>query len=139
MASRYAAFLSYSHSADRQLAALVQRALQRLGKPWYRRPTVKIFRDESSLSANPGLWTSIERNLDQSDYFLLLASPEAAKSPWVAREVEWWRDHRSADTLLIAVTDGKIAWDTQSGDFDWQQTTCLSATIRRSSLTGAHR
>ena len=30
MASRYAAFLSYSHSADQQ-AAVVQRALQRLG------------------------------------------------------------------------------------------------------------
>jgi len=29
----YKAFLSYSHAADRQLAATVQRAVQRLGKP----------------------------------------------------------------------------------------------------------
>jgi hypothetical protein len=86
MGSRYAAFLSYSHSADRQLAAIMQRALQRLAKPWYRRAALKIFRDETSLSANPGLWTTIERNLDQSDYLLLLGSPDAAQSPWVPRK-----------------------------------------------------
>ena len=49
-------------------------------------PTLRIFRGETSLSANPGLWTSIERSLAQSDYFLLLASPDAAQSPWVAKE-----------------------------------------------------
>ena len=49
MGSRYAAFLSYSHSGDRELAAAVQRALQRIGKPWYRPLRIKIFRDEASL------------------------------------------------------------------------------------------
>src|SRR5262249_16946570 len=82
MASRYAAFLSYGHAADRALAAALQRSLQRIGKPWYRRPTLMIFRDETSLSADPGLWTSIERNLAQSDYLILLASPAAAQSAW---------------------------------------------------------
>ena len=117
MGSRYAAFLSYSHSADRQLAAIMQRALQRLAKPWYRRAALKIFRDETSLSANPGLWTTIERNLDQSDYLLLLGSPDAAQSPWVPRKSNRGRDHRGADSLLIIVIDGKIAWNAQSGDF----------------------
>jgi len=104
MASRYAAFLSYSHSADRKLAAIVQRALPRLGEPWYRRATLQLFHDDTSLAANPGLWTSIERNLAQSDYLLLLASRDAAGSPWVAKEIQWWRDHREAETLLIVVT-----------------------------------
>ena len=44
--------------------------------------------------------------------------------------VQWWRDHREADTLLIVVTDGKIAWNAQSGDFDWQQTTCLPTAMQ---------
>src|SRR5215472_10202232 len=114
MGSSYAAFLSYSHSADRRLAVTVQRALQRLSKPWYRRPTLKIFRDETSLSANPGLWTSIERNLAQSDYFLLFASPDAARSQWVAKEIQWWRANRPHENLLIVVTDGQIAWDAQA-------------------------
>ena len=130
MASRYAAFLSYSHTADGELAPLVQRGLQRLARPWYRRPTVKIFRDETSLAANPGLWTSIEKNLAESDYLILLAAPDAAESAWVAKEIQWWREHRDAETLLIVVTDGKIAWDAQSVDFDWQGTNCLPPSLK---------
>jgi WD40 repeat protein len=130
MASRYAAFLSYSHSADSELAAAVQRALQRIAKPWYRAPRIKIFRDETSLSANPGLWSSIEQNLAQCDYFLLLASPDAARSQWVAKEIQWWHANRPHENLLIVVTDGQIAWDGQAGDFDWERTTCLSPEIK---------
>jgi hypothetical protein len=130
MVSNYAAFLSYSHSADRELSAVVQRGLQRLGKPWYRRPTIKIFRDEASLSANPDLWSSIEQSLAQCDYFLLLASPDSARSPWVAKEIQWWRTNRPHENLLIIVTDGQIAWDSQSRDFDWERTTCLSPEMK---------
>jgi WD40 repeat protein len=130
MVSHYAAFLSYSHSADRELAVAVQRALQRIGKPWYRAPRIKIFRDEASLSANPGLWSSIEQSLAQSDYFLLLASPDAARSQWVAKEIQWWRTNRPHENLLIVVTDGQIAWDAEARDFDWERTTCLSPEIK---------
>jgi WD40 repeat protein len=129
MASRYAAFLSYSHSADRELAAAIQRALQQIGKPWYRAPRIKIFRDEASLSANPGLWSSIEQNLAQCDYFLLLASPDAARSDWVAKEIQWWRANRPHENVLIVVTDGQIAWNAQTRDFDWERTTCLPQEI----------
>jgi len=130
MASHYAAFLSYSHAADRELAAAMQRALHRIGKPWYRPPRIKIFRDEASLSANPDLWSSIKQNLAQSDYFLLLASPEAARSDWVAKEIQWWRANRPHENLLIVVTDGQISWDAQARDFDWERSTCLPAEIR---------
>ena len=121
----YQAFISYSHGADKQLASQVQRALQRLAKPWYRRSAIRIFRDDTSLSANPGLWSSLEQNLSQSQYFILMASEDGAKSPWVAKEVQWWLEHRGIETLLIVVSDGKIRWDLKSGDFDWTVTTCL--------------
>src|SRR6476659_4514163 len=35
---------------------------------------------------SPGLWTSIEKALDASEYFILLASPQAAESQWVDKE-----------------------------------------------------
>jgi hypothetical protein len=122
---RYAAFLSYSRAVDGKLAPALQSALHQLAKPWYRPRAVRVFRDDVSLSANPGLWPSIINALDDSEFFILLASPEAAASPWVAREVEHWLARRNVGHLLIAVTDGEIKWDYLKGDFDRAGTTCL--------------
>ncbi len=130
MAAFYRAFLSYSHAADGKLASALQRGIQRLGKPWWRRPVVRVFRDETSLSADPGLWSGIQRALEKCEYFLLMASAQSAASPWVQKEVEWWFQHRSAENLLIIVTDGEIAWNSRTGDFDWDKTTCLPQQLR---------
>ncbi len=116
----YDAFICYSHAKDRPIAAALQSVIQTLGRPWYRRRALRVFRDDTSLSATPGLWPSIERALGQSRFMILLASPEAAASPWVNREVLYWLDHKSADTLLIGVTAGDIAWDGDVGDFNWR-------------------
>jgi WD40 repeat protein len=112
--SRYRAFLSYSHQ-DRRLAVDVQRSLHRLGRAWYQRPAFTVFRDDSSLGAG-ALWENLERALAQSDYLVLLASPEAAKSEWVGREARWWIDNRDADNVLLVLTRGEIDWDDSSGD-----------------------
>jgi WD40 repeat protein len=113
----YDAFVSYSHAKDKPIAAALQSVVQKLGKPWYRRRALRLFRDDTSLSATPSLWPTIERSLGQSRFLILLASSEAATSPWVNKEVAWWFEHKSADTLLIAVTDGALAWDNTLGDF----------------------
>jgi tetratricopeptide (TPR) repeat protein len=113
----YDAFVSYSHAKDKPIAAALQRAVQKLGKPWYRRRALRLFRDDTSLSATPNLWPTIEQALGQSRFLILLASPEAAASPWVNKEVAYWLEHKSADTLLIAVTNGALAWDNAAGDF----------------------
>ena len=85
----YDAFISYSHAKDKPIAAALQSVIQKLGKPWYRRRGLRVFRDDTSLSATPQLWPSIEQALAQSRY-LLLSSPESAASPWVGKEVEYW-------------------------------------------------
>ena len=54
-ASQYDAFISYSHGVERALAATLQTALQRFAKPWNRRSALRMFRDETNLSASPGL------------------------------------------------------------------------------------
>ena len=113
----YDAFISYSHAKDKPIAAALQSIIQKLGKPWYNRRALRIFRDDTSLSATPHLWPSIQQALGQSRYFVLLASPEAAGSKWVDKEVVHWLDHNSIDTLLIGLTDGELAWDEATGDF----------------------
>lgn len=130
MAPLYKAFMSYSHSADDKIAPALQRGIQRLGKPWYRPPVVRVFRDETSLSANPGLWSGIERALEHCEYFLLLASVSSAASPWVQKEVAWWLEHRSVDRFFVVVTDGEITWNSTADDFDWKRTTCLPPLLR---------
>ena len=55
--------------------ARLQEGLQRLAKPWYRLRALAVFRDESGLATNPHLWFSISEALDESEFFVLLASP----------------------------------------------------------------
>jgi WD40 repeat protein len=125
----YDAFISYSHAVDRRFAPALQRALHHLAKPWYRLRALRVFRDDESLSANPHLWSSIQDALESSRFFLLLASPEAARSEWVQRELDYWRQHKSPANLLIVLTDGAIAWQSAADDFDWDQTTALPRSL----------
>ena len=121
----YDAFISYSHAKDKPIAAALQAAVQKLGKPWYRRRALRVFRDDASLSATPHLWPAIEQALAESRFLIVLASPEAAASPWVAKEVAYWLEHKNAETLLIAVTNGRLVWDNAARDFDWAAATPL--------------
>lgn len=129
--ARYAAFISYSHAVDGKLAPKLQKALNRFAKPFYARSRIRIFRDKTSLSVTPALWPAIEEALGDSQYFILLASPAAAQSPWVQKEVTYWLQQRGSQTLFITLTEGEIAWDDQTGDFDWSRTTALPAVLRQ--------
>jgi len=126
----YQAFMSYSHAADDKLSPAIQAGLHNLARRWYQMRAVRVFRDKTSLSANPHLWSSIEEALGQSEYFVLLASPLSAKSPWVQREVQWWLSNRDSTKIIILLTDGELAWDGAAQDFDWNRTTALSSHLR---------
>ncbi|MFD5511193.1 TIR domain-containing protein [Streptomyces sp. NPDC127051] len=121
----YDAFISYSHSWDRKLTKTFQSRLQDFDRPWYRPRSLRLFRDETNLAASPHLWREIERGLTGSRWLVLMASPAAAASPWVRKEIRWWLTHRSADTLLIAWTDGTLVWDDSRMSFDWSRTDAL--------------
>jgi MTH538 TIR-like domain (DUF1863) len=126
----------------------LQKWLQTYAKPWWRWRTVNVFRDETDLTAAPALWSRIADALDQSSHFILLASPEAAQSKWIKREIRYWLGDQHAGaldgpdldaqmpnpnperiaTLLIALTAGDISWDDEAGstgDFDWSKTNAV--------------
>jgi WD40 repeat protein len=144
---RYDAFISYSHGADAPIAAALVHEIARLGKPFYRRSSAAIFHDQTNLSASPHLWNEIAANLDAADHLILVASPEAAASKWVQKELCAWLTHGScseprdfdpsaADAerrrhLFFVVTAGDVAWDDASGDFDWTKTTALPRMLSR--------
>src|SRR5688572_13330784 len=118
----YNAFISYSHEADEALAADLERALEALARPWYKRRALSVFRDGGNLNLSSHLWRSIQNALDASDFFIYLGSPAAARSPWVAREIEYWISHRNIDRLIFVLTDGSFTWRAEATDFDTAST-----------------
>jgi WD40 repeat protein len=125
----YNAFISYSHASDSMLAAALQSALHRFAKPWYKLRGLHIFRDQTNLAVNPALWSSIRDALDQSQFLILFASPEAANSPWVAKEAEHWISRNGISHVLIVLTGGTLKWDRAAGSFNKEQTSALPATL----------
>ncbi|MFE9804519.1 TIR domain-containing protein [Streptomyces goshikiensis] len=132
------AFISYSHRFDKELAQALQRGLHTLARPWTRRQVIHVFRDTTSLAANSDLDGAIRLELERSRHFIYLASPTAAESPWVREEIRFWIENRPMDRFFIAVSDGSVAWDKETGDFDWSRTTALpqilSGTFRKEPL-----
>ncbi len=90
---------------------------------------MRIFRDETDLSATPGGWENIESALAVTGHFILLASVKGAESKWVIKELNYWLDHKPSAGILIVLTDGEIVWDDTTGDFDWEITTALPKAI----------
>ncbi|MGH3828544.1 MAG: TIR domain-containing protein, partial [Pseudonocardiaceae bacterium] len=113
--ARYDVFISYSHTLDGALAPALQTGLEQLAKPFYRPRALRVFRDNASLAASPGLWSSIETALASSTWLVLMASPKAARSEWVNREVAWWLANKSPQRLLVVLTEGEFVWDNDAG------------------------
>ncbi|SEJ25879.1 toll/interleukin-1 receptor domain-containing protein [Demequina mangrovi] len=114
---RYDVFISYSRKADGQFAPSLQRALARFGRPWHRRRSFEVFRDQTGLSVNPDLEDSIVAALDSSEYFVLLASPMAAGSDWVGKEIRHCLETKGPERLIVVITEGEAEWDHEAGDF----------------------
>jgi hypothetical protein len=126
----YDAFISYSHAKDKAVCSALQTVIQKLGKPWYRRRALRVFRDDTSLAATPELWPSLETVLGQSRYIIIFASPEFARSKWCGMEVAYWLEHKSLATILIAVTEGDLRWNGEECDFVWDDATPLPPALK---------
>lgn len=127
----YKAFIAYSPS-DSQVAQALRSGLRAFVSPfWNRRGDIYLSPADSVVSQV--LWSPTSVALSNSEYFILVASPAAAKSAWVTRQVDQWlaRDEAASDRLVIVLADGEIAWDSQRGDFDWERTTALPANLSR--------
>ncbi len=91
---------------------------------------VRVFRDDASLSANAGLWSSIEKALGDSSWFVLLASPQAAESKWVNRDFERRLEHNPPERILIVLTSGEVIWNEAAKGFDDTLSTSVPQALR---------
>lgn len=120
---QYDVFISYSHENSGDLPQAIQRGLEKFARPWYKRWALRVFRDTSGLSVNEALWPRIADAIHNSRNFILLASPQAAISPWVQKEVKE-RINMGGNILLVLI-DGQIQWDSKNKTFDWSITNSL--------------
>jgi hypothetical protein len=124
VARHYRAFISYSH-ADARIAAWLHRALEgyRVPKRLQCKPgefgaiperLAPIFRDREDLASSGDLAARVQEALAQSDALIVICSPDAARSPWVDKEVlAFKRIGRSARIYCLIVAGEPHAGDTR--------------------------
>ncbi len=128
--ARFQAFISYKHAASTSFAENLELALKAYAKPWLR-PPQEIFRDEKYLRPGVDLPEMIRQALEDSEFLIYLASPEAAESRWVQRELEQWcSEPGRVQRLIVVLTGGTLATDPETAEIDWQATDVLPELLR---------
>ncbi len=125
---RYDVFLSYAHADGSHVARALKHGLERIARPWYRLRDLRVFLDRTNLDAAPKGWERLRSALAQSGAVVVVASPAAAASDWVGRELGEWLRLGRADQTLLALAAGSLRWRrAASGAHGWdpQGTTAL--------------
>ncbi|MFM8364945.1 MAG: tetratricopeptide repeat protein [Verrucomicrobiota bacterium] len=114
---RYWFFISYSHS-DLREASRIQRAIEsfRIPTPLRSKSTrfpslpqkpTPVFRDRDALASSHDLTAEIRSALSSSANLLVVCSRSAARSHWVAREIEAFLEIHGPESILCLVLDGE--------------------------------
>lgn len=125
----YQAFISYKHHAGLPVAERLAKGLRAYARPLFKAPP-RIFRDEDHLVPGNSLPRLIQQALRDSEFLILLASPEAAASPWVQDELRiWCEELQRKDRLIFVLVKGEIAVDARTKRLQWAQTDALPALL----------
>lgn len=114
----FRAFVSYCHK-DKAFAAWLQRRLEAYRLPKRLADKVAplpgqapgrigpVFRDREDLSATTDLSAAVRDAIAASSALVVVASPDAAKSQWVEREIELFRELHPGAPILVALARGE--------------------------------
>lgn len=110
----YDAFISYNHNPrDNRITRALQQKLEsfRLPKDVVtssgKDKIERVFLDKGELEVAGDLNEIIQNALENSDYLIVICSPEGKASIWVKREIEFFLKNHSIDRILTVITDGE--------------------------------
>jgi WD40 repeat protein len=120
---RYAVFLSYRHADNkepgRQWATWLHQMLENYEIPSDLVGTTNstggvipaslypVFRDEEELPADADLTRNIRQALENSALLVVICSPRAVQSRFVAEEIRYFKELGNADRILALMIDGE--------------------------------
>lgn len=112
MERSYIAFISYKHTKrDAAIAKQVHSLIESYVIPKSLRKGSKklgiVFRDEEELPISSSLTDSISTALDASRYLIVICSPEARKSIWVSREINYFLKSHDIHHIFVVLVDGE--------------------------------
>src|SRR5262245_48130308 len=105
------AFISYSHE-DEPLARRLSRRIRSYRPPSKIRVATRklsVFRDVERFTASHDLASALAERVIASRKLVLLCSPGAAKSPYVAQEVRRFAEAKGSESIILAVCRGTPA------------------------------
>lgn len=126
---KYHAFISYRHADNkemgRQWATWLHQAIETyevpkelIGTKNNRGEAIPariypIFRDEEELPAHADLGNSIVKALQATQLLVVLCSPRAVDSTYVADEIDYFKKLGNSDQIIAAMIDGEpnTSWD----------------------------
>ena len=108
----FIAFISYSHK-DAQWGRWVQRELERYRLPadfataqGLERKLGKVFRDREELPTGQNLGEHLTRALDNSKNLIVICSAQAKESPWVAKEIDYFKALGKGHRIFCLLVEG---------------------------------
>lgn len=109
---KFKAFISYRHCPlDMAVAERLQELIERYQIPKeYRKDKEKrlglVFRDVSELPLSSNLTDDIYTALDNSEFLIVVCTPDTPKSLWVAQEIGYFIKTHGRDRILAVLADG---------------------------------
>ena len=109
----YKAFISYRHKPlDMEFAKKLHKRIEHftvpeeLRKNGEKKPGL-VFRDQDELPISDNLTKNIQTALDNSEFLIVICSPDTPGSIWVQREITYFLSHHSRDKLLAMLVAGE--------------------------------
>ncbi len=137
-AFRFKAFISYSHQNSDDASWLMKKleayrvpAHLNGGKQKYANvPTNlgKMFRDREELAASVSLNAKLLDAIKQSEFLIVICSPDSAKSDRVGEEIRQFIKHRDSRKILCYIVEGEPHFGAVASSVEQD---CVSPTLRK--------